>query len=58
MHYKVEWNEFDPRTGFGWRGESFTTLLEATNFYHSLGKCPADLLVFEKYRGYFFLYAK
>jgi len=58
MHYQVEWNGFNPRTGFSWNSRTFVTLLAATNFYHSLGGHKADLLVFDKYRGYFFLYAK
>jgi hypothetical protein len=57
MCYKVEWNEYDPTTGFNWRGKFCDTLLEASNLFHSL-KCNADLLVFSKFTGYYIMYAK
>jgi len=57
MMFRVEWQQFDPRTGLGWSGRNFKTLLEASNFYASLA-CAADLLFFEKFRGYFFIYSK
>jgi len=57
MMFRVEWKQFDSRTGFGWTGRDFDTLLEASNFYSSV-MTKADLLVFEKFRGYFFISSK
>ena len=54
--YRVEYRAFDSRTGFGWSGIEFDTLLEATNFYNDQGQ--ADLFWFEKFKGYFYIYSK
>ena len=55
--FRVEWEQFDSRTGFDWIGRDFDTLLEASNFYSSM-TAKADLLVFKKFRGYFFISSK
>lgn len=56
MQYRVEYEQFDQRTGFHWSGRDFNSLVEALRFYLSVGR--ADLLKLEKYKGYSFLRRK
>lgn len=58
MWYRVEWKETNPTNGFHYRGRAFPTLLEATNFFHSLGNCCADLLFYREFYGYYVVYSK
>ena len=54
--FRVEYKAFDAKTGFGWSSMNFDTLLDATNFYNREG--VGDLLIFEKFKGYFYIYSK
>lgn len=56
MSYRVEYKQFDSKTGFGWSAKNFDQLNEAVNFYRSVEK--ADLLLFKKFEGYSFILRK